>query len=95
MARDKIEGLVVCAGPGSFTGLRIGLAVAKGIATALEIPIAAVSLFEIAAAKLEAGGEIVQVLVPFKRGRGVHRRGEGRCLRYHVVSAVGRDRASG
>lgn len=65
--RDRIDAIVVCTGPGSFTGLRIGLAAAKGMATALEIPIAAVSLFEIAAAKLATCGTDVQVIVPFKR----------------------------
>ena len=44
----QIDCLAVGLGPGSFTGLRIGLAVAKGIAAALEIPIVSVSHFEIA-----------------------------------------------
>jgi tRNA threonylcarbamoyladenosine biosynthesis protein TsaB len=63
----QIAGLVVCTGPGSFTGLRIGLASAKGIAVALKIPIASVSLFEIAARRLADVDQEVQVVVPFKR----------------------------
>lgn len=41
--RAEIEGVAVAIGPGSFTGLRVGLAAAKGIALALNIPIVGVS----------------------------------------------------
>lgn len=36
---DDIEGIVAFKGPGSFTGLRIGLSVANALAYSLEIPI--------------------------------------------------------
>jgi tRNA threonylcarbamoyladenosine biosynthesis protein TsaB len=42
----QIDGFVVASGPGSFTGLRIGLAAIKGLAEVLGKPIAAVSLLE-------------------------------------------------
>ena len=64
----QLEALVVCTGPGSFTGLRIGLAAAKGIAVALDLPLVGVSLFEIAAQKLRAAAGRVAVVIPFKRG---------------------------
>uniref|UniRef100_A0A7V2ZJ51 tRNA (Adenosine(37)-N6)-threonylcarbamoyltransferase complex dimerization subunit type 1 TsaB n=1 Tax=Ignavibacterium album TaxID=591197 RepID=A0A7V2ZJ51_9BACT len=43
---NDIKAVAVSAGPGSFTGLRIGMAAAKGIAAGLNIPIIPVPTFE-------------------------------------------------
>jgi tRNA threonylcarbamoyladenosine biosynthesis protein TsaB len=44
-ARD-LDALVVGTGPGSFTSTRIGLAAARGIALALDVPVAGVSTLD-------------------------------------------------
>lgn len=62
-----LHAIVVNTGPGSFTGLRVGIAAAKGIAVTLDIPVKGVNLFEIAAGMLPRQGDPIAVVVPFKR----------------------------
>src|SRR5262245_1313419 len=50
------ERIAVCAGPGSFTGVRVGLATAWGIGRALGIPIEAVSTLEALAESARSWG---------------------------------------
>jgi tRNA threonylcarbamoyladenosine biosynthesis protein TsaB len=52
--RDEITGVLVGGGPGSFTGVRVAAATAKGLAHALEIPMFAFSSLAAAAASIDA-----------------------------------------
>ncbi len=74
-----LNAIAICIGPGSFTGLRIGLAAAKGMAVALDIPIVPVTSFEIAAYQLRAADSPVHVLIPLNRDECIiGRTSEGR-----------------
>jgi tRNA threonylcarbamoyladenosine biosynthesis protein TsaB len=57
-ARD-VDRLVVGTGPGSFTSTRIGLAVARGLALALDLPVAGVSTLDALAAGAEGAFPVV------------------------------------
>jgi tRNA threonylcarbamoyladenosine biosynthesis protein TsaB len=46
VAPSELRALVVGTGPGSFTSTRIGLAVARGLALALDVPVAGVSTLD-------------------------------------------------
>ena len=43
---EDLDAICISAGPGSFTGLRIGMSYSKGIALALNIPIVPISTFD-------------------------------------------------
>src|SRR6266550_6269516 len=65
--KQDIDGFAVASGPGSFTGLRVGLAAIKGLAEILRKPIATVSMLEVVAI---AGAWKGRVLAILDAGRG-------------------------
>jgi tRNA threonylcarbamoyladenosine biosynthesis protein TsaB len=60
--KQDLDAFAVASGPGSFTGLRVGLAAIKGLAEILQKPIAAVSLLEIIAGAAVVGRPILSAL---------------------------------
>ena len=59
----ELTGLAVSIGPGSYTGLRIGVALAKGMATARHLPLVGVSTLDILAAEQpQTPGALILVL---------------------------------
>ncbi len=65
----SLQAVAVAQGPGSFTGLRIGMGVAKGIALAQGIPLVAVPTLEIVAAAVPPAPHPLIALVQAGRGR--------------------------
>ncbi len=65
--KHQIDAFAVGTGPGSFTGLRVGLAAIKALAEILKKPVAAVSLLEAVALATNTNGHVTSVL---DAGRG-------------------------
>jgi tRNA threonylcarbamoyladenosine biosynthesis protein TsaB len=60
--KNKIDAFIVVSGPGSFTGLRVGLAAIKALAEILHKPIVPVSLLEVIASASDAKEKVLAVL---------------------------------
>lgn len=66
---SAIDAVAVAAGPGSFTGLRIGSATAKGLGMALGIPLVAVPTLHGLAYNLWGAGGLVCPIMDARRGQ--------------------------
>lgn len=65
---EQLSMLAVDAGPGLFTGLRVGIATAKAIASALGVPLVAASSLELLAHPHRQSGRPVAAVVDARRG---------------------------
>lgn len=68
VAFSQLTHIAVGIGPGSFTGLRVALATAKGLGVALDIPIVAIPSLELFAAGCSAGTDYIMSTTDAFRG---------------------------
>lgn len=66
---ETIDAIAVAAGPGSFTGLRIGSATAKGLGLALDKPIVEIGTVEAIAYQLFAVGKVICPMLDARRNQ--------------------------
>jgi tRNA threonylcarbamoyladenosine biosynthesis protein TsaB len=88
LSPQSLEAVVVVHGPGSFTGVRVGVSAAKGLCHALSLPLVAISRLAVLAhlAQPPAGGCINALL---DAGRGEFYSGvylDGVCLRESLLT---------
>jgi len=65
---EGVDGIAVSIGPGSFTGLRVGLATAKGVCLSRGLPLAAVPTLDALARMCSESSVPVHTIVDAKRG---------------------------
>ena len=66
IARSQLDAIAVGRGPGAFTGVRLAIAIAQGIALALDRPVVAIST--LAALAMQARGERVIAAIDARMG---------------------------
>lgn len=64
---EDLNAVAVSQGPGSYTGLRIGVSAAKGLCYALSIPLIALDTLEILARKIQVNSGIIIPMIDARR----------------------------
>ena len=67
ISKNDLSAVAISKGPGSYTGLRIGVSTAKGLCYALDIPLIAVSTLEALAGQVKADDGIVIPMLDARR----------------------------
>lgn len=68
---DDLAVVAVATGPGTFTGLRVGLSLAKGLVLARDLPLIGIPTLDVTAFPYQAIGVSVCAMLPAGRGRVV------------------------
>jgi tRNA threonylcarbamoyladenosine biosynthesis protein TsaB len=95
---NELKAVAVAGGPGSFTGLRVGLSMAKGVAQGLDIPIIGVSSLEAMANQApfvkyplctvmsSRRGEVIFALFEWDDAKGMRRMTEDRSVTFRDLA---------
>ncbi|KAB1156217.1 tRNA (adenosine(37)-N6)-threonylcarbamoyltransferase complex dimerization subunit type 1 TsaB [Flavobacterium luteum] len=67
MSFKDLSAIAVSQGPGSYTGLRIGVSAAKGLCFALDIPLIAVDTLEVLASQVKVANGIIIPMIDARR----------------------------
>jgi tRNA threonylcarbamoyladenosine biosynthesis protein TsaB len=87
---SELAAVVVVHGPGSFTGVRVGLSAAKGLSEAGGVPLIAVSRLALLAACMDGEDRPVHAVLDAGRGEFYYGEYVGRhCLREMLMSGEG------
>lgn len=95
---SEIGCIAVDVGPGLFTGMRVGLAAAKALAQALQLPMVGISSLDLLAFPLRYSDRLIAAVIDARRGElfyalyrqvpgGVQRVSEPRAARYEDLAA--------
>lgn len=86
-ALRELAAIVVVHGPGSFTGVRVGLSAAKGLSEASGVPLVAVSRLALLAASVGDGEAAVHAVLDAGRGEFYYGEYAGRrCVREALLN---------
>jgi tRNA threonylcarbamoyladenosine biosynthesis protein TsaB len=85
---SELTAVVVVYGPGSFTGVRVGVSAAKGLSEAGGVPLIAMSRLALLAASVDGGEQKVHAVLDAGRGEFYYGEYVGkRCVREVLMSA--------
>jgi tRNA threonylcarbamoyladenosine biosynthesis protein TsaB len=68
LAPGQIDGFAVTVGPGSFTGIRVGLSTVQGMALGTGRPCVGIAALDVLAARIEAAADVLVAMMIASRG---------------------------